>query len=307
MKRKDKITIVTAYFDIGRDKFKGYERGNNKYIEYFKFWARIKNNIIVYTQKEFENEILEIRRNFGLEEKTRIIVVDDIYSLFPNIYNQMCAIEKNDCYQKYRYIKNNLDNTAKYDYIMFLKTWCMMDAVNKKYVCTDFISWLDFGFNHGGETYCDELDFNFLWDYDFKDKIYISAIKEDDEKPIFQIIQSGEVYVCGAPYIVPTNLMSKFYDLIVESMNSLLDSGFIDDDQTLLLMAYRKEKDMFIYDVNNWNLLLKKYGGQHLKLKQVEKKKEKLKDKLLYKYRINKRNSIYLKGIKNYFLKKYLD
>lgn len=36
------LTIVTAYFDIGRNKWKGFERGNNKYINYFKFWARIK-------------------------------------------------------------------------------------------------------------------------------------------------------------------------------------------------------------------------------------------------------------------------
>ena len=26
------LTLITAYFDIGRDKFKGFERGNNKYI-----------------------------------------------------------------------------------------------------------------------------------------------------------------------------------------------------------------------------------------------------------------------------------
>lgn len=44
----DEITIVTAYFNIGREKWKGYERGDNKYINYFDFWAKIKNNIIVY-------------------------------------------------------------------------------------------------------------------------------------------------------------------------------------------------------------------------------------------------------------------
>ena len=39
------ITIVTAYFDIGRGNWNNSERGNNKYINYFKFWARIKNFI----------------------------------------------------------------------------------------------------------------------------------------------------------------------------------------------------------------------------------------------------------------------
>ena len=60
------ITIVTAFFDIGREKFKGYERGNNKYINYFKFWARINNNIIIYTNANFEKEIKQIREDFEL-------------------------------------------------------------------------------------------------------------------------------------------------------------------------------------------------------------------------------------------------
>ncbi|CBL05387.1 Bacterial protein of unknown function (HtrL_YibB) [Megamonas hypermegale ART12/1] len=62
------ITIVTAYFDINRKNWKGFERSNNDYINYFKFWARIKNNLIVYTSKEFVEDILNIRKNFGLEK-----------------------------------------------------------------------------------------------------------------------------------------------------------------------------------------------------------------------------------------------
>lgn len=60
------LTIVTAYFDIGRESFKGYERGNSKYINYFRFWARMKNNLIVYTSLEFKNEIEEIRKKFWI-------------------------------------------------------------------------------------------------------------------------------------------------------------------------------------------------------------------------------------------------
>ena len=58
------ITIVTAYFDIGRNNWKGYERNNNKYIQYFKFWAKIRNNIIVYTNKDLVEKIYEIRNNY---------------------------------------------------------------------------------------------------------------------------------------------------------------------------------------------------------------------------------------------------
>lgn len=302
------LTLVTAYFDIGRGNFnKNYARGNNKYINYFKFWARIKNDVIIYTQPEFKDEILEIRENFGLKDKTKIIVIDDIYCLFPDMYKKMQEIENDDYYKKFRYIKYSPDNMAKYDYVMFLKTWCMMDAVEKGYVANDFVAWFDFGFNHGGEVYSKEKDFDFLWKYNFEDKIYLSAFKEDDSKPIFEIIQNGEVYIQGAPYIVPVHLMKTFYNLIYNAMWSLLDLGFIDDDQTLLLMAYRKNKDIFKCDVYDWFMIFKECGAKHMTIREKKPSKLSFKDKILYKYRVSKRNKIYLKELKTIFLKDYLD
>lgn len=306
-KNNNEVTIVTAYFDIGRSSFAGYERGNNKYINFFKFWARIKNNVVIYTQKIFKDEIEQIRADFGLKDRTKIIVVDDIYKLEPVIYKRMCELEKNNVYQEFRYQKNNIDSTAKYDYLMFLKNWCLKDAKDKGYIKTNFAAWLDFGFNHGGTTFIDPKDFDFLWEYPFDEKIYIYGINKDEGLPIFKIVQSGEVYVSGAPYIVPVSLMDEFYSLILESLNSLLDVGLLDDDQTYLLMSYRKRKDLFHYDVLGWNMLIHKYGGKCLKIKDLSKDKMKFKDKLLYKYRVRKRNKRYLKSVKKIFLKDYLD
>ena len=56
------LTLITAYFDIGRGEFDGnYARGNNKYIDYFKFWARMKNDVIIYKQAEFKDVSFDIR------------------------------------------------------------------------------------------------------------------------------------------------------------------------------------------------------------------------------------------------------
>ena len=42
------ITLVTAYFNIGRGSWTGFSRDNNKYIRYFEHWARLKTKLIVY-------------------------------------------------------------------------------------------------------------------------------------------------------------------------------------------------------------------------------------------------------------------
>lgn len=162
--------------------------------------------------------------------------------------------------------------------------------------------------SNGGRFFSDEMDFDFTWKYDFEDKIYIAGITGDKtNKPVFHMIQSGEVFIQGATYIMPVKFVSDYYDMMLNAINSLLDVGFIDDDQTILYMAYLKNKEMFNYYECDWMMLIKKYGGKHLKLSDMKKGKEKLSGKLLYKYRVNKRNRLYLKGLKTIFLKSYLD
>ena len=312
-KNKEKeLTVVTAYFNIGRENYNDiYARGNDKYINYFKFWARMKNDLIVYTQAEFKDEILEIREKFGLRDRTKVIVVDDIYELLPDIYKRMCEIEKNLYFRKYRYIKDCPDNNAKYDYIMFLKSWCLNDSVVKGYVKNDYVAWIDFGFNHGGKFFSDETDFDFTWKYDFEDKIYVAGIGKNlnTDKPIFHILQSGEVFIQGATYFMPVKLVEEYYRLMLEAMNSLLNVGFIDDDQTVLYLAYCRKKELFDCYECDWMMHIKKYGASHLKVKEKDKidNRSSLVDKLLYKYRIFKRNRRCLKDLKNIFFQNYLD
>ena len=53
------ITIVTAFFPLKRENWSGFERPNNKYFEYFEFWAKIQNDMIIYTDKESSKYIKE--------------------------------------------------------------------------------------------------------------------------------------------------------------------------------------------------------------------------------------------------------
>ena len=72
------ITLVTAYFNIGRGSWTGFSRDNNKYIRYFEHWARLKNKLIVYTTPDIADKVKEIRRRFGLENRTTVISIQDV-------------------------------------------------------------------------------------------------------------------------------------------------------------------------------------------------------------------------------------
>lgn len=301
---KKELTIVTAFVDIGRKNFKGLSRSNENYLSYFKFWARIQNKLVVYTDGVMAKEVKKIRKEFGLLEKTEVIVIDDFEKIEPEILKRMETIAKDETFLKYRYMVNSADNNAKYDYIMLLKAWFIRDAVKRK-VAKGMIAWLDFGFNHGGSVYPNEEEFNFLWKVDLPDdKVTMFLAKEDDNKPIFQIVQSYEVLVMGAPFIVPDKKANELWKAYKRAIISLMDCGFIDDDQTIMLMVSRN-CDFVNTIVSDWFFPIKENGGEHLTIK--EKNKPLLKDKILYHYRIFKRNRKCLKNLKELFYKDYLD
>ena len=87
------IKIVSAFFDIGRGNYATFQRSNDKYFEYFKFWARIQNELIVYCDPENVGRIEEIRRQFGLEEKTTVIPCN-IMEIEPDILKKWKRLKK---------------------------------------------------------------------------------------------------------------------------------------------------------------------------------------------------------------------
>lgn len=307
-KNKEELTIVTAFFDIGRSNMNEYARSNDKYLEYFKFWARIKNNIVVYTDKFMAEKVKEVREEYGLLDKTTIEVIEDYLSIEPKLYERMEEVSKNQTFLTFRYNDHPMDNNAKYDYVMLLKAWCLKDAVEKGHA-KGMMAWLDFGFNHGGALYTTPEEFDFLWEIKDipNDKITMFSAKEDDNKPIFQVVQSYDVYVMGFNIIMPSELASSFWEDIKEAMNSLINVGFIDDDQTLLLMVSRMYRDRYNLLLSDWFMPIKEHGGEHLTIKEKEDKKESFKDKVLKKFRIRKRNNRCKKRLQSIFYKDHLD
>ena len=70
---------IVIHLDIGRDKYAFYSRSVEKYLDYFRFWARIQNQIVVYTTPELAPKVMEIRGEFGLADKTVVIEVADVF------------------------------------------------------------------------------------------------------------------------------------------------------------------------------------------------------------------------------------
>lgn len=256
------ITIVTAFFDINRKNIKGFNRSNDKYIEYFKFWAHIKNNIVVFSDADTIEEVKKIRKEYGLLDKTKTVVVEDYLKideeLFSSIDNVMKSKELFDFH-----VQRNVPEAvnSKYNYIMALKAWCCDYAV-KMNLASGMIAWLDFGFNYGGRFYRKEEEFDFLWKYDFSDKIHLLQVNELDNLPVYEIIRQNNAYVQGGEIVAPDYLWNELWNLVRNSMFTLNKTGLADDDQILYLMSYKEKPELFELHKCEWLGLFKDFSNQ---------------------------------------------
>ena len=246
------LTLVTAFFDIGRKNWRGFERSVQNYIDNFTFWARIKNHLIIYTEPTMVPIVFNIRKSFGLENKTTIIPIEDITQLDNEVFLAMKEALANQLTVNFRVEPNNPEShNAMYNFIMYAKAIFLDDAVKRK-LTNEMVAWIDFGFSHGGEYYINSEEFNFLWTVDIeKDKIHTFCIENPDDKPIWEVIRSMKTYFDGSSFIIPANLCNKLLVMWRRANLSMAACGFSDDDQTVMLMAYRMNSQLFkLYDAD---------------------------------------------------------
>lgn len=55
-------------------------------MEYFRKCDRIRNNVIVYTAPQFADQVRKIREEFGRENQTGVIIIDEIENIEPDMH-----------------------------------------------------------------------------------------------------------------------------------------------------------------------------------------------------------------------------
>lgn len=284
------ITLVTAYFNVGRGNWGSYSRGDEQYLSYFKHWARLQNRLIVYTSPELADSVQKIRSQYGLDDRTIIIPVPDVFNVQPHLYHVIQQVMKNqDSWLFHKKLDHPESWNYNYNYITNLKAFWVQDAIEKG-LSSDFTAWIDFGYDHGGEEFPYSEDFNFLWEYNFTPHIHIFLAKPLDEKPIFKIVHDMDTYLRGGIIVAPTSLWRSFWNDIHESLLSLAECGMADDDQTLFLMAYRRHPEKFQTHLTTyWGEPLRAYGGQTLRIRLRSQKSSNTLHKKLKKWLYGKK------------------
>ena len=275
--------IITAFWDVGRSKNCEIPRSNSRYYQEFAEWARIRNQLIVYTDEKSKKIISDIRKKYGLEDKT-IIIETDIFTIESDLYKKMEKVELNKSFLEFRYRPEAMENKARFDYAWFMKYWCLSDASN--YVKQDdVLAWFDFGFNHLNRCYSNMKEFDFTWILNRNvSKVQVFSLTDVDSYEIIDVLQFMKDSIMGVFMLVEAGYANEFWNVIKQAMNSLLMIGCMDDDQVLVLMAYKWRPDLIHVNVSEWWYLpLKECGATDLSV-TYNKEKDSIKHVLWSKF-----------------------
>lgn len=236
----DNITIVTAFFDIGRGDWtpdKGLphylHRTNKTYIERFLRLCRLRNDIIVITSKAIMPELIWLTQNI----KTNITFMEFDLSVFSDRREQIQKIQKSQEFQSNidpRQRKNPEYWDPDYVLVTDLKPYFVDYAIKNNQINTDLIAWIDFGYCRSDSNIPKSKE----WKYEFnKEKIHLFNYKEYDNKPIQKIMFENDVYILGAKAVATKENWSILSDTFRECQNLMMSMNVVDDDQGFWLMA----------------------------------------------------------------------
>ena len=241
------VTIVTAFVDIGRGHWEGVKnnqlippyikRDTSTYFDRFKRLTKLKNPIVCFTESRFFDEIKAMRDDIVL------IGIDTIFEDHKHLIDKIDGVQLDPTFIKF---VNNPSSpeywSSKYVAINLFKSHFVNYAVENNLAPTNTSAWIDFGYCRP-EVYCPE---NMEWKFDTDGQINLFCMNlNTHNKPIFDIVKTGEVYMQGCHIVAPNRLWGTLKQLVNDNLTTLFNVGLIDDDQTLLLMSYRSAPELF--------------------------------------------------------------
>jgi protein YibB len=249
-----KISIVTAFYDIGRgdwsmdvNKNGGplphyLQRSVDKYIEHFARMCEINTEIIVYTSPDIAPRLAAISPNVKVVEYDYFNIHQELRDKIEEIQTSPQFIKKINPYQ----VRNPEYWSKDYVGVTSLKAFYVSDAFERGLITNEFAAWVDFGYCRDDE----HVPSSKKWEYDFTPgKMHYFNYRDPDlrqpRQNVSLAVQNNVVYIIGGVFVAQKNEWNVLAVEMKEALEYLISINLVDDDQGLLLMAYFKNPDMY--------------------------------------------------------------
>ncbi|MBJ3590929.1 protein YibB [Salmonella enterica subsp. enterica serovar Saintpaul] len=238
------ITIVTAFFDIGRGNWTSdrgsslhLERTTDTYMQYFKNLSELDNDMIIFTSSDLKPQIEKIR-----EGKRTIVISIDINDKFKYIKKRIEKIQ-NDSEFKNKLETRQLINPEYWssDYVLVcnLKPYFVNKSIRLGLVNTDRVAWVDFGYCRNSEVTAGLTH----WNYPFnKEKVHFFTVKRKLKvktiNQVFEHMINNRAYIIGGAIVATQQKWKELYKLVCHCQMKTLKNNIVDDEQGIFIMCY---------------------------------------------------------------------
>ena len=253
------ITYVTAFCDLGREKWNKFHRTFDEYLNGFRpfieMFSRTTNEIAQYRMVVFidKKHIDRLQQELCLETKITLIPIDFEWmhknlpmwrtleierSVMSTPYYKNMVAHRNSCPECY-IPEYTLINHCKIDYI------CHLIDNPSTYNISDYYCWVDFGSFQLPEKVPERmLDVSKLDPYKINYTL-INPITHIDRDPLHTVVFAAEKV--GGFFFAGSKILLKQYQALYHSVLNYYQNvlGIADDDQALVLACYFMRPDLF--------------------------------------------------------------
>jgi hypothetical protein len=250
-KEYNDILFVTAFIDIGRNKWIYSKRTIDDYFFWFHNLAKtIKYKLLVYIDDDIKEKLLlKYKFNDNIEfiniNKVNTFLdkylsieqsILDSYEFKKKIPENRLAIRPETWNGKY-----NLLNHSKVDFIKYSK---------KLYPNYKFYAWVDFGYTRQlPEKTPQNLNINKIPNKIIYETFYLPNFRLTDE----EILKLDKTIIKGSGFIIPNNLVETYHNKYENKLKKWYSNKNCDDDESLVLQLYFDNPEMFHFIVDkNW-------------------------------------------------------
>lgn len=249
-----KITLVTAFYDIGRadwstnvEKNGGplphyLQRSVDKYLEHFSRMCEIETEIVVYTSADMVKKISSVSPKVKVVEYNYFIEKKDLREKIQEIQSSESFVKRINPYQ----VKNPEYWSKDYVGVTSLKAFYINDAFEKGLITNDWAAWIDFGYCRDN----DHIPSSKKWEYDFTPgKMHFFNYRDPEivksQEQIQLAVLNNIVYIIGGVFVGEREQWCMLKTHMEKSLDILMSNNLVDDDQGLLLMSYFRNPEKY--------------------------------------------------------------
>jgi protein YibB len=254
--QNQEMTITTAFFDVGRGNWKGYNRSLEEYKEYSKNMLSLDCNMVIYTTSDLVDHFLESRKKIDPSfSKTKIVQVPLNEIPYYDYLEKITRLMSDDFF--IQNIKNRHPDKLRpevnypiYNIVQFAKSKFVEQTIRSNPFNTDYHCWMDAGIYQGrfpkefiGMKFPNKK-VEVLGDGKIH-QFYRVFPKDRDINKISYYSEIDDVRIVGAWFGGNKKSLIEYARIINKVIDDSVEEGVISDDQNIYTICYLENKDIF--------------------------------------------------------------